>query len=301
MSHWFKGNTHAHTTNSDGDASPDAVVAWYEEHGYHFLALSDHNVLTPPAVGRPTSLTLLSAEEVTMPLWVHVNGLGLHSAIEPPVAPEALAMADQKPWFVEQALAAIEAQGALAHVNHPNFLWALNAELLERIPGVRFLEVFNGHHASNNLGDSYRPSVESLWDRLLQRGRLVYGVASDDAHHYATFDPIHDNPGRGWIWVRTEDARPESILAAMRAGDFYASTGVTLAECDVRGRELCVTVAGEAPATIELLGTGGKVLDQRCGLEARFALPSSEPYVRARVSGPHGQRAWLQPVWQARS
>src|SRR4029450_2752195 len=43
---WFKGNTHTHTLNSDGDSTPDDVVRWYREHGYDFLALTDHNFLT---------------------------------------------------------------------------------------------------------------------------------------------------------------------------------------------------------------------------------------------------------------
>jgi hypothetical protein len=43
---WWKGNLHTHTFWSDGDDFPEAVVAWYKDHGYHFLALSDHNVLS---------------------------------------------------------------------------------------------------------------------------------------------------------------------------------------------------------------------------------------------------------------
>jgi hypothetical protein len=46
---WYKGNTHTHTINSDGDTSPDEVVRWYKEHGYNFLVLSDHNFLTEVA------------------------------------------------------------------------------------------------------------------------------------------------------------------------------------------------------------------------------------------------------------
>ena len=30
---WYKGNTHAHTLNSDGDSTPDDVVKWYRENG----------------------------------------------------------------------------------------------------------------------------------------------------------------------------------------------------------------------------------------------------------------------------
>jgi hypothetical protein len=43
---WYKGNTHTHTLNSDGDSTPADVATWYREHGYRFLVLSDHNVLT---------------------------------------------------------------------------------------------------------------------------------------------------------------------------------------------------------------------------------------------------------------
>lgn len=43
---WYKGNLHTHTLWSDGDQFPEVVVQWYLEHGYHFLALSDHNILS---------------------------------------------------------------------------------------------------------------------------------------------------------------------------------------------------------------------------------------------------------------
>jgi hypothetical protein len=43
--YWWKGNLHTHTLWSDGDQFPEVVSQWYYEHGYHFLALSDHNIL----------------------------------------------------------------------------------------------------------------------------------------------------------------------------------------------------------------------------------------------------------------
>lgn len=43
---WWKGNLHTHTLWSDGDDYPEMVVDWYKSRGYHFLALSDHNVLS---------------------------------------------------------------------------------------------------------------------------------------------------------------------------------------------------------------------------------------------------------------
>ena len=80
---WFKGNTHTHTLESDGDSTPEEVTRWYKEHGYHFLVLSDHNVLT--AVGglnaryaEPGRFTLIRGEEVTSAFEgkaIHVNGI----------------------------------------------------------------------------------------------------------------------------------------------------------------------------------------------------------------------------------
>ena len=42
---YWKGNLHTHSLWSDGDDFPEMIADWYKRHGYHFLTLSDHNVL----------------------------------------------------------------------------------------------------------------------------------------------------------------------------------------------------------------------------------------------------------------
>ncbi|PYI80207.1 MAG: histidinol-phosphatase [Verrucomicrobia bacterium] len=42
---WFKGNLHTHSLWSDGDEYPEMIAEWYRTNGYHFLAISDHNIL----------------------------------------------------------------------------------------------------------------------------------------------------------------------------------------------------------------------------------------------------------------
>ncbi len=42
---WWKGNLHTHSLWSDGNDYPEMIAAWYKEQGYHFLGLSDHNIL----------------------------------------------------------------------------------------------------------------------------------------------------------------------------------------------------------------------------------------------------------------
>ena len=41
---WWKGNLHTHSYWSDGDDFPENIVKWYKDHGYHFLAMSEHNI-----------------------------------------------------------------------------------------------------------------------------------------------------------------------------------------------------------------------------------------------------------------
>ena len=48
---WYRGNLHAHSTNSmdvpeDRGKSPADVVAWYPDHGYDFVGITDHRFLT---------------------------------------------------------------------------------------------------------------------------------------------------------------------------------------------------------------------------------------------------------------
>jgi hypothetical protein len=42
---WWKGNLHTHSLWSDGDHFPEVITKWYKENGYHFLSVSDHNIL----------------------------------------------------------------------------------------------------------------------------------------------------------------------------------------------------------------------------------------------------------------
>ena len=44
-SRWWKGNLHTHSLWSDGNDYPEMILDWYKSNGYHFAALSDHNVL----------------------------------------------------------------------------------------------------------------------------------------------------------------------------------------------------------------------------------------------------------------
>src|SRR5262249_55921772 len=138
---------HTHTTNSDGDVSPRDAVAWYAGHGYHFLALTDHNYLTPPGAlaEAAAGMLLIPAEEITPEIQGHVNGFGIHSVILPPPVPFALALPQQQASLIDWAIGQVEAQGGLAQVNHPNGFWGLSYDVLRQVSKLRLFEVFNAH------------------------------------------------------------------------------------------------------------------------------------------------------------
>lgn len=142
-------------------------------------------------------------------------------------------------------------QPMIPHINHPNFGWSITAEDLMQVRGERFFEVYNGHPSVHNEGDAHRPGTERMWDIALAF-RLtdlnlgpVYALAVDDSHRYHQFTPKESNPGRGWIQVRAPRLWPSALIAAMEAGDFYASTGVRLRRVDRSTRRLSLEIEAE--------------------------------------------------------
>jgi hypothetical protein len=374
---WYKGNTHAHTLWSDGNGAPELVTDWYVQHGYDFVALTDHNVWLEgerwfPIDGQedsrlstqrvdelrerfgddavqvradengsqmrlwtleelrkrfevPGEFLLIGGEEITDGLPgkpIHVNGLGLTELVDPRGGATVAEV-------IEGDTAAVHEQGqrlgntVLAHVNHPNFGWALTAEDLAEMRAERFFEIFNGHPGVNDPGDETRPSTEKLWD-MANAGRrfgldlpLLLGVATDDSHDYHSIGPGRVNPGRGWVMVRAAELSSDAVLSAMHAGDFYATTGVVLDDVRFDGQTLTVKVAAEPGSehTVRFIGCHqiaggvevGVTLAESSERTAVYRVRGDEGFVRAHVTSTRpvdnprlaeGEtaQAWTQPV-----
>jgi hypothetical protein len=224
-------------------------------------------------------------------------------------------------------------QPMLAHVNHPNFHYAITPEDLMRVKGENFFEVYNGHPEVHNNGNTNHMGVEAMWDLMLAtrltalKMPLIYGTAVDDSHHYHAFSPKRSNSGRGWIVVRAAKLSAESIIRAMEEGDFYASSGVVLRNIIKRKNELTVEVEPEPGVdySIRIIGTLntslalgpektmvldrskiGQMLQENKGTSATYRFAGSELYVRAVVTSSKTktnsvvagemERAWVQPL-----
>ena len=388
---WWKGNLHTHTFWSDGDDFPEMVAEWYRTHGYHFLALSDHNLVQQGRrFDKEAALVKKGGAEVVTRYvdrfgsdWVERRGSGADAEIRLKPLDEFRALVEERGRFIllpaeeisdsaegvpvhinatnlrdplppaggrsvsetiSANLRAVEEQATkagreiLAHLNHPNFGWAVTAEDLAHAVLERHFEVHNGHPAVNQLGDDDHPSIERVWDiantiRLVALGAPpLYGIATDDSHHYHG-RPSGARPGRGWTMVRATHLTPEHLVRALRAGDAYASTGVTLRDVrfDPGTRRLRVEIEpdGDATFTTRFIGTLrgvdaagspidldalpaerrkalgrerrrfseriGEVLSTVEGTVAEYAFGGEELYVRAVVIS---SRAPDDPTWE---
>jgi len=348
---WLKGNTHTHTLWSDGDAAPEQVASWYADNGYQFLVLSDHNIyqdherwfpvaedgvgrLKPSEVdalitrygtdkvelrGDPGSremrlrtltelkaelerepegdeggFLLLPGEEVTSSFEgrpVHINAVNTDGVLPALQRSSIVELMSDTLRSIEEAGAA-SGRPVFGHLNHPNFGW-----------GVTWEEV-------------------ALWDNALARRLtadeplpLLYGVATDDAHHY--FGNLTSPTGRGWVMVRAEALDRDLVTAAMNRGDFYASSGVTLEDLEVTADGYRLRVKGDGDASFRIRFIGTRQLDGALGPigeelmvvdgpEAEYRFGGDELYVRAQVTSSRlhpqpylkGDRemAWTQPA-----
>jgi hypothetical protein len=239
-------------------------------------------------------------EEITMGL-VHVNGLGLRERIPLPqeaIETDASGFALQPATLIHWAAEQVSDQGGVASVNHPNLYRGLTAQDVQQAGNARLLEIsnMNAQASRSNAGDATRPATEHMWDSLIAAGQRVWGVASDDAHHFKSWGPEWSNPGRGWVMVEAEP-RLDACLAALDEGRFYASTGPELADYRVSCDEVAIDLLG-APARIELVVPGGRLVQACDGQSAHFSINGDLPHARVRVTDSDGAHLWTQPFFR---
>lgn len=271
---WLRGNLHAHTRRSDGSASPQSMVMVYAAHGYDFLALSDHDEPPLTAGLDACGLVLLPAVELSAGCQ-HVLDVGARRVVAPPCGGQQ-ALLDE-----------INATSGFPVLCHPNWEEAFNHypwEQLAELTGYLGIEIFNGLC----LDQPGSHLAVDKWDRLLSLGRTVWGFASDDAH-------TPDEVGRGWNMVQALARTPEAILEALRAGRFYASSGVTIAQIACNGARLHVRAPNAQ--RIELFSRHGRRVHVAAGPELTFdAARFAGPFVRIECHGEGGAAAWSQPI-----
>ncbi|MBN2012789.1 PHP domain-containing protein [candidate division KSB1 bacterium] len=299
---WYKGNTHTHTTNSDGDSSPEVVTKWYRDHGYNFLVISDHDTLTEvddlnKTFGKAGEFILITGSEVTDYLEsekkaIHVNSLNPTKNVLPQGGENPVEM-------LQNNIDAIREASAIPQINHPNHRWSLTANDLKQTQNCVLFEVHSGHPIVNNLSGGGFPGVEEMWDDILSSGKLIYGMGADDAHKFIDpWDKSGARPGQAWVVVRALELTPTAIVNALEHGNFYASTGVELIDYQVddKGITIDINAGKRAKYRTLFIGKYGKVYKEAIANPATYEFQGGEMYIRAKIIDSNGCMAWTQPI-----
>jgi len=210
---WYKGELHAHSTESDGQLPVEDVVQAARDVGLDFLAMSEHFTISQWRKLAPLvndRLALLRSCEITSHHG-HANLHGIHKWVDVYV--------DRPGWDMNQAADAVHAQSGLFCINH-----AFSGSLSWRAydfdwSKADLLEIYHNLEGPNN---NFQPP---LWDHHLRVGRRLVGVGGIDTHH--PLQGIH-RLGQVVTWVHASELSEKGIIEGLRRGRVYASRGPEL-------------------------------------------------------------------------
>lgn len=278
---WYKGNTHIHSTVSDGGRTFAELAQMYAEKGYDFLFRTDHWVASDAGVDMEDS-RLLWLDGIELDgrddggVYYHVACLGTFTGVT------------REMGFMA-AFEATREQGGLLLLAHPQ--WTGNTfddALRWNFDGV---EVYNHVcHWLNGKGDG-----GAYWNAMLAQQPNILGLACDDAHIRAE----HPGWNGGWIVVNAPELSRPAIMDAIRAGNFYSSTGPDFHAISCDGDRVAIETSpvqfarlvGPAYRGARIGGFEGKVFT-----EAVFDIPPEWAYAYLEIEDAHGHRAWTNTL-----
>ena len=278
---WYKGNTHIHSTVSDGGKDSSELALIYSEAGYDFLFHTDHWVpsRTDDCRDRQPLLWLDGVELDGCDdagSKYHIVCLGSFDGLYPEME------------FLS-ALHSVKKQGGILILAHPEWMGnSLDDTLIKYLDGV---EIYN--HVTrwlNGKGDGLMH-----WNTMLSRSARTLGFAVDDAH----ITKEHPGWNGGWIVVNARKFTKGCILDAIRAGNCYSSCGPEIHS--LQFQENMLTVVTSPVQFMRLVGPG--CLGTRIGSfdgelveRAEMETPEDWPYVYLEIEDNCGRRAWTNSL-----
>jgi hypothetical protein len=294
---FHRGNLHTHCTQSDGVLDAQEVCRRYQAEGYDFIALTDHFVglfdypITDTAAWRSGKFTTLLGAELHTGvmengyLW-HILAIGLPPDFAPPDAPHFKPVPGSES-AADLAQRARDA-GAFVAIAHPHWSGMTDTDA-RTITAAHAVEVYNhGCIVDNDRGEGF-----VTLEHLLNAGRRLNLIAADDAHFNT---PDHFG---GWVMVKARENSPEALLAALKSGEFYSSTGPEIN--DIRFTHDGIEVDCSSAVTIIVQGNGTSMAtlhgDSMTSSKMSLDRLANSPWLRVTVIDRAGKRAWSNPIW----
>ena len=278
---FYKGNTHAHSTQSDGRLSPEEVFEIYRSAGYDFLALTDHWHVTSELDYR--GMLVIPGAEYDFSFQTQV----LHLV--------CLYQRDRDAYGISRGIShkavieQVNKVGGIVIAAHP--AWSLNTpEFLASLDGVEISEVYNT--MSDEPFNGPRGNSESLLDVAAANGKYFNLIAADDSHPYRGEHCV------SYIMVQATELSVPAILEGLRAGRFYATQGPEFHNISIEGGLITVETS---PVSHITFCSNLFWVDDRCrsgqGLTREvYRIHPNERFVRIQITDAYGKKAWSSPI-----
>ena len=295
---FWRGNLHTHSTRSDGVLDPAEVCRRYKAEGYDFIALTDHFIglydypITDTTGFRDANFTTILGAELHSgamengELW-HILAVGLPADFAYADVPDFYATSDQEsgPALAARARAA----GAFVAVAHHEWSGLTTADA-RSIEAAHAIEVYN-HGCATGCD---RPHGFYTLDQLLTEGRKLMLCATDDAHFS---EPDHFG---GWVMVKAEENTPEALLAALKAGHHYSSTGPDLWGIEWHDDAVIIDSSAVRSVVVQGQGSAAVAVHGQSMTRTRVKLDrfKDSNWLRITVTDAAGQRAWSNTYWR---
>ena len=281
---WYKGNTHIHSTASDGGKTLGELATMYAEAGYSFLFRTDHWV-TSDASSDPAQYPLLWLDGIELD-GRDYTGAGYHVVCLGRVA------GVRSEDGIEAAMQSARSQGALTILAHPHWCGNSLADCLRwPFDGV---EIYN--HVCHWLNGKGAGMVH--WDAALMRDPSTLGFAVDDSHLRAE----HPGWNGGWIMVNSSECTPKSIMDAIRNAHYYSSCGPEFHSIVLDGDYMQVETSPVSFARLVGPGANGQRMGSFDGdvfETVRFPIPDDWRYMYLEIEDQNGRRAWTNTLFIA--
>ena len=288
---WYRGNIHAHTTISDGTRTPEEAVKLYKEAGYSFLSITDHSVVAKTAHLSEKDFLLIPGEEIcigtsTAGTLYHIVALGVEDTLPYRDFDHGL--------DPQRVINKISELGGIPILAHP--YWSgLNHQDMMRLKGYHGVEIYNTScDYERNTGYS-EPHI----DGIIVAGKKPLIYATDD-HHGAEMGNAPLDACVAWINVKAEELTVESIMAAIKAGHFYSSTGPEFKDIRIDDDGIisieCTPVRYITFVSTPSLGYKFHAMGEPL-TKAEYPGRPGETYVRVEIEDFEGRRAWSNPIY----
>ena len=267
---------HMHTTLSDGRRSPEEAARLYREAGFDAVAFTDHWIYGEG--GYVSGLQILPGIEYNTGTMDAASGVYHIVGV----------LMQKKPFVMRSAtpqeiIDAIHDAGGIAILAHP--AWSLNTpEKIARLRNIDGIEIFN---TVSEVGTNRRGDSSLIIDMLGVEGKFYPLHAADDTHYFEA------DLAKSFLCVECEGLDRVALLAAIKAGKFYASQGPEIHLLKNNDGTFTVNSSEVVEVVFQSNMCAAKRVFMGDALTSVTYTPrEGEKYVRAYVTDRYGRRAW---------